>query len=203
MLELQVYNISEIKIPTLINQNNFHFFVNLNQPMPKDLQDNVCKREIFDAIYLKYSKSIHDFLYYKFGASLYPQDKMQEAFIKLWENCKKVTPSKAKSYLFTTANNLTINEYNHQKVVLKFNETPKNRINNETPEFVLREKEHKLKIENAIAALTEAERVAFLLNRVEGKRFKEVAALLDISVKAVEKRVYGALKKLREQIDGI
>jgi RNA polymerase sigma-70 factor (ECF subfamily) len=51
--------------------------------------------------------------------------------------------------------------------------------------------------------LTEAERVAFLLNRVEGKRFKEVAALLGISVKAVEKRVYGALKKVRTQIDGI
>ena len=171
--------------------------------MSKDLQDNVCKREIFDAIYNKYAKSIHDFLYYKYGSALHPQDKMQEAFIKLWENCKKVTPSKAKSFLFTTANNLTINEYNHQKVVLKFKERPQRTINHETPEFVLREKEHRIKIENAIAMLTEAERVAFLLNRVEGKRFKEVAALLDISVKAVEKRVYGALKKVRTQIDGI
>jgi RNA polymerase sigma-70 factor (ECF subfamily) len=41
------------------------------------------------------------------------------------------------------------------------------------------------------------------MNRVEGKRFKEIAALLDISTKAVEKRIYGALKKLREDIDGI
>ena len=171
--------------------------------MNKDLQDNVCKKEIFDAIYTKYAKNISDFLFYKYGSHLHPQDKMQEAFIKLWENCKKVTPSKAKSFLFTTANNLTINEYNHQKVVLKFNERPQKIVNHETPEFVLREKEHKKKIENAIASLTEAERVAFLLNRVEGKRFKEVAALLEISVKAVEKRVYGALKKIREQIDGI
>ncbi|EDM44735.1 RNA polymerase sigma-70 factor, ECF subfamily protein [unidentified eubacterium SCB49] len=171
--------------------------------MNRELQDNVCEKEIFDAIYLKYAKNIRDFLYYKYGSHLHPQDKMQEAFIKLWENCKKVTPSKAKSFLFTTANNLTINEYNHQKVVLKFNEQPQKTVNNETPEFVLREKEHKIKIEQAIASLTEAERVAFLLNRVEGKRFKEVAALLDISVKAVEKRVYGALKKIREEIDGI
>ncbi|MCT4630945.1 sigma factor-like helix-turn-helix DNA-binding protein, partial [Winogradskyella sp.] len=57
--------------------------------------------------------------------------------------------------------------------------------------------------QNAIANLTEAQRVAFLMNRVEGKRFKEIAALLDISTKAVEKRIYGALKKLREDIDGI
>ena len=39
-----------------------------------------------------------------------------------------------------------------------------------------------------------------MMNRVEGKRFKEIAALLDISTKAVEKRIYGALKKLREDI---
>lgn len=41
------------------------------------------------------------------------------------------------------------------------------------------------------------------MNRVEGKRFKEIAELLDISVKGVEKRIYGALKKLREEVDGL
>ena len=51
-----------------------------------------------------------------------------------------------------------------------------------------------------MANLTEAQRVAFMMNRVEGKRFKEIAELLDISTKAVEKRIYGALKKLREDI---
>jgi len=39
------------------------------------------------------------------------------------------------------------------------------------------------------------------MNRAEGKRFKEIASILDISVKAVEKRIYGALKKLREDIE--
>ncbi|MCB0436428.1 MAG: RNA polymerase subunit sigma-70, partial [Mangrovimonas sp.] len=43
----------------------------------------------------------------------------------------------------------------------------------------------------------------FLLNRIEGKKFKEIAELLDISVKAVEKRIYGALAKLREDIEEI
>ena len=59
------------------------------------------------------------------------------------------------------------------------------------------------KLQNAISNLTEAERVAFLLNRVEGKRHKEIAALLDIGTKAVEKRIYSALKKLRKEIDGL
>jgi len=89
----------------------------------------------------------------------------------------------------------------HQKVVLKHSKKPQRHSTNETPEFVLQEKEYHQKLQNAINNLTEAQRVAFLLNRVEGKRFKEIAELLGISVKAVEKRIYGALKKLRLQID--
>jgi RNA polymerase sigma-70 factor (ECF subfamily) len=42
--------------------------------------------------------------------------------------------------------------------------------------------------------------VAFLLNRIEGKKHKEIADMLGISVKAVEKRLYKALEKLRSQV---
>lgn len=171
--------------------------------MSQPLQDNICDDLLFERLYKKHSKNLHDFLYYKFGEHLNPQDKMQEAFIKLWQNCGKVAPSKAKSYLFTTANNLMLNAVAHQKVVLKFNKRPQKHSTNESPEFLLQEKEYHIKLQNALANLTEAQRVAFLLNRVEGKRFKEIAELLDISTKAVEKRIYGALKKLREEIDGL
>jgi RNA polymerase sigma-70 factor (ECF subfamily) len=41
------------------------------------------------------------------------------------------------------------------------------------------------------------------MNRIEGKKFKEIAKLLDISTKAVEKRIYGALDKLRKDIEGL
>ncbi|WP_225036977.1 RNA polymerase sigma factor [Winogradskyella sp. SM1960] len=169
--------------------------------MSKPIQDNICESQLFERLYKKHAKNLHDFLHYKFGDQLCPQDKVQEAFIKLWQNCGKVSPNKAKSYLFTTANNLMLNAYTHQKVVLKYSKQPQNHISNETPEFVLEEKEYHLKLQKALSKLTEAQRVAFLMNRVEGKRFKEIAEVLNISVKGVEKRIYGALKKLREDID--
>lgn len=169
--------------------------------MSKPLQNHICEEQLFERFYKKHSKSLHDFLYYKFGDHLNPQDKVQEAFIKLWQNCSKVTPDKAKSFLFTTANNLMLNAVAHKKVVLKYEKLPQKSSTNESPEFVLQEKEFHKKLQNALANLTEAQRVAFLMNRVEGKRFKEIAELLDISTKAVEKRIYGALKKLREEID--
>lgn len=171
--------------------------------MSQPLHDNICDESLFERFYKKHSKNLHDFLYYKFGDHLNPQDKVQEAFVKLWQNCGKVAPAKAKSYLFTTANNLMLNAVSHQKVVLKYNSKPHKSSTNESPEFVLQEKEYHEKIQKALANLTEAQRTAFLLNRIEGKRFKEIAEILNISTKAVEKRIYGALKKLREDIDGI
>ena len=171
--------------------------------MSKELHDNICEEHLFSSIFNKYSKDLHDFLYYKFGDNLNPKDKVQEAFIKLWQNCAKVTPSKAKSFVFTTANNLMLNEVAHQKVVLKHRQTKPKSYTNENPEFLMQENEYMEKLQTAISNLTEAQRTAFLLNRVEGKRFKEIALLLDISTKAVEKRIYGALKKLRKDIEGI
>ncbi|MEZ4792949.1 MAG: sigma-70 family RNA polymerase sigma factor [Gelidibacter sp.] len=171
--------------------------------MKKPLQNHICEERLFTSLFQKYAKDLHDFLFYKFGSQLNPKDKVQEAFIKLWENCATIPPDKAKSFLFTTANNLMLNEFAHQKVVLRHQQTQPKTQTNETPEFLFQEKEYAKKLENAIANLTESQRVAFLMNRVEGKRFKEIAKLLDISTKAVEKRIYGALKKLREEIDGI
>ncbi|RAJ11774.1 RNA polymerase sigma factor [Olleya aquimaris] len=171
--------------------------------MAQPLHDNICDKSRFEAFFKRHAKNLHDFLYYKFGDRLNPEDKAQEAFIKLWENCKKVSPDKAKSYVFTVANNLMLNEAAHQKVVLKHQQLKRTNQTNESPEFLMEEDEYRKKLELAIANLTEAQRVAFLMNRVEGKRFKEIAQLLDISTKAVEKRIYGALKKLREEIEGL
>lgn len=171
--------------------------------MSKQLHDNTCNEALFSKLFTKYAKDLHSFLYYKFGDHFNPKDKVQEAFIKLWENCSKVSPDKAKSYLYTVANNLMLNEAAHQKVVLKYKQHKPKEHTNESPEFLMQENEYMQKLQNAIANLTEAERVAFLLNRVEGKRHKEIAALLDIGTKAVEKRIYSALKKLRKEIDGL
>lgn len=171
--------------------------------MTKKLHENVCEEFIFEGLYRKHAKNLHNFLYYKFGEHLNPQDNVQEAFVKLWKKCKDVPPQKAKSFLFTVANNLVLNEVKHKKVVLKFQQQKKEHTNQEDPQFILEENEYLQKYQQALSKLTEAQRTAFLMNRTEGKKHKEIAAILGISNKAVEKRIYGALKKLRKEIHGI
>jgi len=167
----------------------------------KDLHETICNETLFSSTFKKYSKPLHDFLYYKFGNNLNPKDKVQEAFLKLWQNCEKVAPNKAKSYLYTVANNLMLNDIKHQKVVLNYKSVPTRKHTNESPEFLMEEQQYMEKLQAAIANLSEAQRTAFLLNRIEGKKHKEIATLLNISTKAVEKRIYGALHKLRKDIE--
>ena len=168
--------------------------------MQKDLNESIYQEQVFERIYNKYAKDLHDFLFYKFGEQFNPNDKAQDAFMKLWDNCKDVTLSKAKSFLFTVANNMMLNEIKHQKVVLKHQQTKPKTYTNENPEFLMQETEYNDKLQKALSNLTDAQREAFMMNRVEGKRFKEIAEILDISTKAVEKRIYGALEKLRKDI---
>jgi len=158
---------------------------------------SVCEEVVFTKIFKEYVKSLHNYLYYKTGNQEMSYDLAQEAFSKLWQNCKKVLPSSAKGYVFKTANNLLINEYNHQKVVFKHEALPHREAIHESPEFLLEEKEFKAKLENAINELREKQRVVFLLSRIDKKTYKEIAEIVGISKQAVEKRMYNALDTLR------
>lgn len=161
----------------------------------------ICEELVFSYFFKANVKSLRNYLYFKFGNEEKANDVTQDAFIKLWENCKNVPIEKAKSYVYTIANNASLNEIAHQKVVLKYaqNNTNKDRTNL-SPEFLIEEAEFKQKLEKAIEKLTESQRIAFLLNRIEGKKYHEIAVMLNISVKAVEKRIHGALVSLRNDI---
>lgn len=169
--------------------------------MSKSLHQNICDKFRFSKIYEKYAQSLSNILFYKYGELLNPADKVQEAFIKLWENCAKITPETAKSYLYTTANNMMLNEVKHQKIVLKYQEVKPKDYTNESPEFMLRKKEFLKRFQYALSQLKEEERLAFLLSKAEGKTHKEVAETLGITKKVAEHRIYAALKKLKLELE--
>lgn len=164
----------------------------------------VCEEMVFNNFFRLNVKTLRNYLFYKFGNQEQANDISQEAFVKLWENCAEVPLEKAKSFVYKVANNATLNQIAHQKVVLNYSKK-ENLVHstNESPEFILEESEFKTKLEKAISNLTEAQRTAFLLNRIDGKKYSEIAILLEISVKAVEQRIHGALISLRSEIENL
>lgn len=164
---------------------------------------SICEPKVFEEVYNLQVTALRNFAFYKCGDNATADDFVQEAFVKLWKNCAKVLVEKAKSFLFTVTNNLFLNYYAHKKVVLKYKEQKTIHHSNETPQFLLEEKEFMVKLQNAISQLPEKQRVVFLLNRIDKKKYREIAELLEISVKTVEKRMSLALKTLRKHIENI
>lgn len=167
-------------------------------------KNELCEETYFNSFYTQHIQAASNFAFYKCGNSDAALDYVQDAFTKVWENCSKIDLTKAKTYLFTTVNNLFLNTIRHQKVVLNYaKEAPYLDETNLNPEYLLEEDEFKQKLTKVIADLTEEQREVFLLNRIEDKKYREIAELLNISQKTVEKRMSGALKTLRSKIEDI
>lgn len=160
--------------------------------------EDLCEERVYSKVFREYNQTLYNYLFYKAGNAALAQDITQEAFTKLWQKCADVLLGGAKNYVFRIANNLLINEYNHQKVVLKFQAIPQKEKDNQSPEFLLEEKEFRNRLEEAIAALPEPQRVVFLMSRIDKKTYKEIAEIIGISKQAVEKRIYKALDSLRK-----
>ncbi len=170
--------------------------------MKKDLHQDICDQMVFSAVYEKYAPELHNYLYYKYGQNLNSNDKAQEAFIKLWENCKKIKFDSARAFLYKVANNLMLNEIKHQKVVLRYQQHKPKSYTSENPEFLMEKDEYLKKYQAVLGSLTEEQRVAFLLNKVEGKKHEEIATMLGVTRKVVEYRIYSAFNALKEGLEG-
>jgi RNA polymerase sigma-70 factor (ECF subfamily) len=167
-------------------------------------KNSLCNESFFNEFYATNIQSASNFAYYKTGDKTTSLDLAQEGFIKIWENCTKIELLKAKSYLFTVINNLFLNSVKHKKVVFAYaKSSPYLDVDNQSPDYLLEEEEFKEKLKIAIEKLSERERSVFLMHRIDGKKYREIAEILAISQKAVEKRMSSALKKLRAKIEGI
>ena len=171
--------------------------------MKAEKKDHVCEEAVYSSLFRAHSKTIFNFIFYKYGNEEKAHDAVQEAFVKLWENCSKVPPQKAKSYVYTVANNLYLNVLKAEKVRLKYAEKAPSATDTVSPEYVLEEKQFQEKLDKALNALPENQRTTFLMNRIDGMKYQEIAEMEGVSVKAIEKRMHLALKSLREHIDGI
>lgn len=155
-------------------------------------------RQIFDTHY----DAIRNFLYYKLGDIDLAEDLAQEVFIKAWEKREEIRPDTAHHLLFTIANNLAINHFKSAKARFEFrlNEHTVH-ITQESPQYEMEKDEFAKELQDAISALPEKQRTVFLMNRIDELTYREIAQRLELSVKAVEKRMHEALEFLMNKIE--
>ena len=153
--------------------------------------------EIFKSVFDEYYRPLKNFLYYKLADKDLAEDITQEVFIRTWDKRDTILLETVRSYLYKIANNLVINHFNSAKTRFELKLEDHDSSVSESPQYVMEKEEFAAKLNRALENLPESQRVVFLMNRIDDLTYREIAERLDLSVKAVEKRMQGALESLR------
>lgn len=156
----------------------------------------------FDILFKKYSR-----LLYKFGFSLLKskeesENLIQDVFLVLWENRKKIEKdSSIRYYIYTVAHNSAISII-RKKIVeskyLAYNNISQNLIQDSVhSEFELTEM--KSILDKIINDLPRRQKEVYLLHKEIGLTYNEISDRLRISVNTTENHMSRAIRKLRER----
>lgn len=173
--------------------------------VPLDNKDVLVKdiRSNFDKIYLAYY-----FRMYRFAKEyvIFDEDAeniVQDVFLILWEkrDVLKIQIS-ILSYLFSLVKNKCLDHLRHRLVVEEFQQEYRAKLSSlEALNYTFTSEEDIERVlKEAIDKLPERCREIFLKSRIEGKKNREIAEELNISVSTVENQMTIALKKLRFEL---
>lgn len=126
----------------------------------------------------------------------------QDVFLELWRRRESLpTDSSAGAYLLQSARNRALNHLRHlqvqQKSIIHIEALTEPA---EYADVAVQASELEVAAREAIASLPPRTREVFQLSRERGMRYSEIAALLGVSVKAVEANMSRALRVMRERL---
>jgi RNA polymerase sigma-70 factor (ECF subfamily) len=155
------------------------------------------KKEEFKILFDNYFDDVRRFVLYRSGNEELATDIAQETFLKIWEKQISIDHKTVKGLLFKIASDLFISQYRKDKVAFNFFNTFQPKQKSHTPEDELNFQELKKAYEAALKSMPEKQRTVFLMNRIDERKYQEIADELGLSVKAIEKRMSQALAHLK------
>jgi RNA polymerase sigma-70 factor, ECF subfamily len=162
---------------------------------------NIADEKVFEGIFREHYSGLASFALKYVKDTEIAEEIVQELFSDMWikTDLLKIKTS-VKSYLFGAVRNACLNYIKHQKVEQKYADRTRYVAPvGESTDFLELE-ELKEKIAIAMDKIPEKCREIFELNRFEGKRYKEIADELNLSLKTVENQMGKALKIMREEL---
>jgi RNA polymerase sigma-70 factor (ECF subfamily) len=157
-------------------------------------------KEQFKTLFDLYFDDIRRYLYYRCGDTSISTDLAQDTFMKIWEKQMDVQPDRDTGLLYKIAGDLFVSYLRRERLRKEAPEEIRFEQSGQSPEEVLQLSELQKKYERVLMMLPENQRVVFLMSRTEELTYQEIATRLSLSVKAVEKRMSGALSRLRKEL---
>ncbi|MDA0281229.1 MAG: sigma-70 family RNA polymerase sigma factor [Proteobacteria bacterium] len=172
----------------------------------QELMQAVCvgSRSAYQRLVKRYLKSISHYAYRLLGNQKDTEDITQEVFLRLWTNAQKWNTEKSKltTWLHRITHNLCIDYLRkHGRMQTQDSFDDEAADSPSTSEESNEETNDKTKLlREALSALPENQRSALSLCHYQGFSNKEAAAIMNISVKALESAIARAKRSLREKL---
>jgi RNA polymerase sigma factor (sigma-70 family) len=154
-------------------------------------------KSAFKQIYHDEYEHVYRFIFSKLSNHELSKDFCQETFAKLWQNLNKVDlQSNLRSYLFRISQNMVIDHYrkkstqNEYAMEENFDVKDEQSVSDDVETILI-----------LLDSVPTKHREAFLLNRRDGFKYKEIAGIFDVSPKTIESWMGSVLKHLRENFE--
>ncbi|MDR1723922.1 MAG: sigma-70 family RNA polymerase sigma factor [Tannerella sp.] len=153
----------------------------------------------FENLYIRYFDAIRNYVFYRCGDTDTASDTAQDVFLRVWEKRKQLHNKHLEALLYKMANDLFISNYRKEQTRMNFEQALA--LDNEgadiSPEEEMQYRQLMADYATALDLMPENQRIVFLMSRDKEMKYSEIAIRLNISVKAVEKRMTSAIKFLR------
>ena len=154
----------------------------------------------FKMIYDTHFDDLRRYLIFRSGDQDLSVDIAQNVFMKVWTKKIEIASGNIKSLLFKMATDEFISHIRRKKVEKEYIESVKFRLIRE-PDNNDDLLEKKVLFQKALNQLPEKQKTALLMNKMQGLTYKEIAEVLNLSQKAIEKRIGLALKALKQNLN--
>lgn len=154
----------------------------------------------FKMIYDTHFDDLRRYLIFRSGDQDLSLDIAQNVFMKVWTKKIEIASGNIKSLLFKMATDEFISHIRKKKVEKEYIESVKLRLIRE-PDNNDDLLEKKVLFQKALNQLPEKQKTALLMNKMQGLTYKEIAEVLNLSQKAIEKRIGLALKALKQNLN--
>jgi RNA polymerase sigma-70 factor (ECF subfamily) len=175
----------------------------LPNPTDEELMAQVQRRdqEAFTRLLDRHLAGLQKFLIRTTGNAADADEVAQEAFLRIWSHAKNWQPDRVRftTWLFRIARNLAIDRHRKHR---ETNDENLERIVDDAPDAghaIDAERRRKM-MQNAIAQLPERQRTALALCHFDGMSNPDAAAVLEITVEALESLLARARRTLKHAL---
>ena len=163
-------------------------------PGPQEFTD-----EAFERLFKSHFRRLHAYACTLLGERHQAEEMVQNVFVNLYEKAANIRiETSMEAYLYRSVYYACLNHQKHQKVRRAYHAHAARQGEPASGGQGTRELEARLG--EAMNQLPEQCRTIFQLSRFESMKYREIATVLDISVKTVENQMGKALRLLRERL---